>query len=410
MLRRLVLVLSALFAYSTVAASAQDQAPPPPLPPGLPAAPLAPRSAPATHAAPTQPTPPPVAEQLVSFDPRLAELQWINKRWQLTAGGVLLKDFGRQETEARAALRLLRELGVNQLGHVGTPQPVMEYWLRDGQAPDGLTSGVRVVLLDLATVRAEERQTHWYVRDASRVLFDFGTHADEAQQAAALIRQHGFTRLAQVGRGTPAMTVFLAGGTQTLAAPQHLSVPSTIPPTQIQQTTRPEQNGSPPAAAQPAAPSSASGALTDRVPINWQKTQLRQDGGDIRLVSGEQTLAAFGGSERDAQLALSVLRYYHFSELCLVGHPHPAFSYFLVNGHAPRGLMLGLAQERFKPETLTVQQNGAAWVIGDGNQVLFNFGSRQEEAKESLKAIQQYRFDTLCHVGDSGLKFLVRAE
>src|SRR5262249_47638592 len=153
MLRRVVLLVSALFAW-TALAPAQQQTPPP-LPPGLPAAPLAPA---ATQTAPPAAPAAPSAGHLVSFDPHLAELQWTNHRWQLTAGGVLLKDFGREEAEGRAALRLLRELGLNQYGQVGTPRPVMEYWLRDGQAPDGLTPGLRVVSLDQGTLRAQEHQ------------------------------------------------------------------------------------------------------------------------------------------------------------------------------------------------------------------------------------------------------------
>ena len=50
---------------------------------------------------------------------------------------------GRHETEAREALRLLRELRLNQRGTVGSPRPVMEYWLTDGRAPQGFTQGLR---------------------------------------------------------------------------------------------------------------------------------------------------------------------------------------------------------------------------------------------------------------------------
>ena len=48
----------------------------------------------------------------------------------------VLKDFGRNEREARQAWYLIRELRLNQHATIGTPRPVVEYWLHDGHAPD----------------------------------------------------------------------------------------------------------------------------------------------------------------------------------------------------------------------------------------------------------------------------------
>ena len=45
-------------------------------------------------------------------------VEW-SSRWRLVAGGVMLKDFGRRESEARLALRLIRELRLNQHGIIG---------------------------------------------------------------------------------------------------------------------------------------------------------------------------------------------------------------------------------------------------------------------------------------------------
>src|SRR5262249_25632818 len=39
----------------------------------------------------------PQAENLVSFDNRLAEVAWSDNNWRITAGGVTLKEFGRRE-------------------------------------------------------------------------------------------------------------------------------------------------------------------------------------------------------------------------------------------------------------------------------------------------------------------------
>src|SRR5262245_4757096 len=112
----------------------------------------------------------PVHEQLTGFDPESAEVRWQDNRWQILAEGVCLKDFGRREAEAREALRLIRALSLNQRGTVGTPQPVMEYWLSSGQAPKAFTAGIRVQPVELASVRAEAMEKQWCVRDAQRVL------------------------------------------------------------------------------------------------------------------------------------------------------------------------------------------------------------------------------------------------
>src|SRR5262249_44121115 len=57
-------------------------------------------------------------ERLVTFDYQQAELRWIDQHWQLVAGGVWLKDFGRREADARAALRTIQSLRLTQRGTI----------------------------------------------------------------------------------------------------------------------------------------------------------------------------------------------------------------------------------------------------------------------------------------------------
>ena len=48
-------------------------------------------------------------------------------------------------------------------------------------------------------------------------------------------------------------------------------------------------------------------------------------------------------------------------------------------------------------------------MIGDASQALIDFGDRQEEAQQTLRAIQRHRFDRLCRIGSSpGMTFFVR--
>jgi hypothetical protein len=220
---RSVLLVCALLGS---AAAASAQAPPAPLPASLSgSAAVPPVPVPAAPAAAAAPAAPPPQETLQSFDPGRAELDWSQGRWKVVAGDVVLKDFGPRQEEARAALRLVRELRLSQRGTVGTPGPVMEYWLADGRAPQGLVPALHPVSLDADSLRVEQVQGQWCVRDNARVLFTFGTHADEAREALAVIRRHGFTQVGSLGRGTPDMLVFL-GGTAQLSSPARLTPPT----------------------------------------------------------------------------------------------------------------------------------------------------------------------------------------
>jgi hypothetical protein len=391
----------------------------------------------------------PAAENLLTFDPQLVNLQWLDNRWQLMAGGVVLKDFGRSEREGRDAARLLQLLHLNQVGRVGTPQPVMEYWLSDGHAPQGFVPGLHVLGIDQAGLRVEQMQGSWCVRDSSRILFNFGSHQDECQQAVDVIRRHGFARVGYLGNGQLQMLVFLASNDGLANTPNHLSnahlagpapvqpalhslartagiqpgpafgAPSTgegndnrLPPGLPQPgmpavTTVGVTNPTPPAAMLPhnlQAPmpgyqANEASSFTDRIPVDWHQVRVKMEGQEFKLMLGNYTIVNFGKAEREARQGLGAAQFYHFTEECLVGHPKPVFTYFLVNGQAPRGLMFGVEHVEFEPEEVALRQVGNDWVLTDGGRVLVNLGEHGEEGKEALKAIKRYKFDTLCHIG-----------
>jgi hypothetical protein len=173
-----------------------------------------------------------LAESVRPFNTSAVRLEWNNRRWQLVADGVMLKDFGVREQEARQALRLVQDLHLNQYGTVGSPSPVMEYWLSDGRAPQGLAGGLRALPLDPTGLRVEQIQGQWCLRDSQRVLFNFGQRADDARQALAVVRKYGFTQVGVIGQGITSMFVFTArpglpGGTTSplSGAGRHLNVP-----------------------------------------------------------------------------------------------------------------------------------------------------------------------------------------
>src|SRR5439155_18226025 len=130
-------------------------------------------------------------EKLVRFDPQRLDLAWNERGYQLTARDVMLKDFGRRDVEAREVLRVVRDLGLNQRGTVGAPTPVLEYWLRDGKAPQGAPPGMSLVAFDPASLRVEQNQGMWVLRDAGRVLFTFGSVREDAENALMVVRRYG---------------------------------------------------------------------------------------------------------------------------------------------------------------------------------------------------------------------------
>ncbi len=374
-------------------------------------------------------------ENLVSFDYRNAQLEWADGRWQIRAGELWLKDFGKHEREAREAVRIIRDLRLTQHGTVGTPQAVMEYWLADGHAPEHAVRALRTTSLNPDTLKVEEFQGQWCVSHAGQILFNFGSHAEDARRALDIIRYHGFNEVGYIGQPLPAM-IYFAVGRRGLSQSQSSITPSPISPEHIPATSfstdqakasrltwqvrnRPEGvSAITPAMlphgrqlAIPTTNSSNSQVAEDRVPLDWRQVQVRRDKLGWKLVHGTYELADFGANEWDARRALEVVQHYRFTERCLVGSPTPFFSYFLVNGRAPWGLQFGTYGTPFRPEMLDVQRRGAVFVIADGDQILLSVGQREEDAQQVLKLIRQNKFDHLCRIGSSGrsaLTFLVR--
>jgi hypothetical protein len=365
----------------------------------------------ARPAPPAQPDPSAAAQAggLVSFDPRATELRWVNNSWQLQAGGVLLKNFGGRQVEAWQALGLVRGLHLTQHGTLGSPQPILEYWLSEGRAPEGVgAAGLRLVPLDVASLRAEPIQHQWCVRDARRVLFNFGARQAEAAQAVELIRHYGFTQVGYLGWPNPVLMCFLGG-------PAGASGSLEVPPFP---TDRPAAQPDPRAsllqarvlasgAYQLAPPTTAQGSVVHFDPGH---VEVKQGRGGWSLVYGPQVLASFA-ARQDARQAEAVVRQFRFTEQYVLGPPGAGFMYFLAHGQAPVGLRFGVPSQPFNPEEVAVRQAGKDWVVGDAGLTLANFGDRRDLAQELARVIRRYDFDHLCQVGPAGplpMTFLVR--
>jgi hypothetical protein len=433
-----------------------------PTPPA--ASPLTPRTAPA--AIPLAPTPPPAAaktpaappaapapENLKSFDTLGVDLSWSAHGWELMAADKVLKDFGRREADARQALRTIRELHLTQYGTIGTPYPVMEYWLSDGQAPSALVTGLRTMALDPMSLKVEQVRGQWCLRDGQRVLFNFGGHEIDARDGLDVLKKYGFTQVATIGQGGATMLVFLGqtghephtplvsrqhhptahpeqGSTAktTPQTPSPLDLPvvtPALPPLHQPEAPITRAHADPlTQRAESHAPHAPSpyplphcggegrvrgpGEVGERVPFDWRQLQLRYEQGVWKLQSGSMVFARFG-NDNEAHQALRAMQYYRVNEERRVGEGGAA--YFLSSGQAPRGLMFGLTSLPIQPEQLSVRQVGDRWAVCNGDLPLLRYGSSPDEARRMLDAIRQYHFDHLCHFGadgGAGLTLLVK--
>ena len=378
---------------------------------------------------------PPALASLESFDPRGVQLNWHDRHWLLVHQGRTLKDFGPRVEDARFALRLVQELGLNQHGVIGSPAPHLEYWLADGHAPGPLPRrGMQAFPIDPDRLRVEEVQGQWCVRDAERVYFNFARYADEAREAVAVLQKYHFTEVGFVGPGAPTMIVFggngkgdrpaqpsrivADGGRKGKTGPpaqgyagivQALVPPLLAPP--VVRVTPPGElptlgglhaaawHSPPHFGPQTLAPSAAPAVLEDRRAFDWRQAQVRQEGAAWKLAVGSQVLAGFGADLHQAQAALSAIRYYRFTEV-RAGGDCPA--YFLANGASPRGLTLGLRGEELQPDKLDVRRLAEGYAVCQGARVVLQFRDRQEPALQALEAIQRQKLDRVCRLGPQG--------
>jgi hypothetical protein len=386
----------------------------------------------------------PHPENLTRFDPLAVELKYDDRRWVLAAGKTVLKDFGRNELEARQAWYLIRELRLNQHATIGSPRPIVEYWLHDGQAPDHLPHGIRSLPLDPAHLHVERAQGFWVVREPVRVLFNFGSNEADAKQALAVLQRYGFNQVGLVGQAVPSMLVFAA---RPQADPQHLGsqrMPSAPRPGHGPGglAQKPSDREASEAASfypspvlpglrsgvQPLQPVkfrhprggfpawhdevSATGVTTRETPFDWRQVQVRHDAGDWKLTAGGQVLANFGNSERDARLAQAAFIHYRLTEQRQIGTPTPVAGYFLSNGQPPQGVMPGLLGDSFHPESLNVRQVGEHYCLAERSHTILDCGPHEEDARHLLQVVRQYRFDNLCRIGPDDqhtLRLLVRS-
>ncbi|MFQ3649297.1 MAG: hypothetical protein SNJ75_03110 [Gemmataceae bacterium] len=408
------------------------------------------------QAEPTSSPPSPSIPSPRRFDPETLRLRGQQGRWILYEGDRPLKDFGFVEADARQALRLIRDLNLNEYGLIGSPRPVMEYWLCDGKAPTGINrQGLRVLPLDSEHLTVAKQFGQWALKDRVRVLLLFPTEA-EARQALAVFQTYRFTQVGLLGQGVPSMTLFF-GPSEFRAAVQPNSrqlnavkppiraksakaakpsekpmtpigggeavVNEAIPALALRSTTKTNLPANSQSLWQRSKPtwrseSKLAGPVitpiepdaTGRVAHDYRNIQLRQDRGEWSLVVGSQLVASFGPHAADARLAQSALRYYRCTEHYRLGGTF-ASRWVPVAPSSPSGVMFGLSAIHLDPGKLEVIELSGQYALAEAGQVKLVVGPQAAEARELLEMMQRYQTDRVCRVGKGpeAMAFLVRS-
>lgn len=135
--------------------------------------------------------------------------------------------------------------------------------------------------------------------------------------------------------------------------------------------------------------------------VDFDPDQLavKKQGDDFRIMQGDWWLFGFGPNEDQADTALKIIRQYGMSRSCFIGDPQPTFRFLLIGARAPLGAMYGEDCVPFQPTNVSVVQHLGRWSIVDGDQVLFDFGDKEKDARSALAAIRTYEFSNVCYVG-----------
>jgi hypothetical protein len=325
-----------------------------------------------------------VPETLSSFDPHTVNVTWQDRNWQLTAGEAVLKDFGRRQQDAREALRLIRELGLSERGTVGGQRPVIEYWLTRGQPPRWIPSRLRPVVFDRASLRVEQSQLHWCVRDDHRVLFDFGREAEDARRTHAILLAHGFNQVAVVGQGRPTMMVFFAGPGGSATAPHagtmgrgpHFPRPRRdAPKTAKSDTLRKSMRSRYPGI-------DLDQIITPAVPLLADLTDNASGSGGP--LASRRPVAPYPTLEPSPMLGRGTASL-------------PTLSYTgRSTGAVQLGGSIGVGQfprrTAFDWRQAEVRREDGSWKLMAGKQELARFGEDEQAARQALGVIRHYRF------------------
>jgi hypothetical protein len=341
------------------------------------------------------PSPPTPVVAAMPFDSGSLQIKYQNGAWQLYAGQTLVKDFGHAENDAREALQIFRELRVNAYGVIGG---VFEFWLTDNEAPSGILRSRKIISFNPALLRVESTGGRWCLRDDHVILYSFGPSKADADAALAVCRRYGFNQLGLVGQPTPYLKYLMVD--KNTPPPKYGAAP--VVPASARMTAA--EDAWHPLAIPQVGPVGAVQVL------DYRRLELKREGGRWQLAADRTPLWDFGNSEREGRIVLQALQQFRCSEICKIGES--GFGFFLANGRAPWGTVVGLSSRPIDRDALTVRQVEGSWCVYEDRRKLFDFGANAEDAKHALAALKHYQFDTICPIGGGhlgGLNLLVKA-
>lgn len=148
----------------------------------------------------------------------------------------------------------------------------------------------------------------------------------------------------------------------------------------------------------------------DCIAFNWRTATRQQVNGSWKIVDGSHWLFDFADKADEATKALNIIKRYRMDSSCFVGRPDPSLSYMLSKGKLPSGNMSGEDCIGFNPDSASVANANGSWKVVDGSHWMFDFGSKEEEARQALAIIKKYRVSYSCFVGrpDPSFSYLRR--
>lgn len=147
-------------------------------------------------------------QDCIPFSGSSATVEQIGGRWKIVASGMLLLDFGSSKEEADRALSIIKYYGMNSQCFVGRPQASMEYFLVDGQAPEGAMAGEDAIAFNPEKLEVKLVRDRWTIVEGTHALMNFDQQEAEARQALSHILRYGFRYSCYVGRPNPSMRYF----------------------------------------------------------------------------------------------------------------------------------------------------------------------------------------------------------
>ncbi len=137
----------------------------------------------------------------------------------------------------------------------------------------------------------------------------------------------------------------------------------------------------------------------DCISFDPNQAEVMSAGGRWKIAVDGMWLLDFGTSKSEAESALEIIKYYGMNSQCFVGRPQASMEYYLVNGDAPVGPMIGEDAIPFDPYALEVKRVQGRWKIVEGSHLLMDFDQQEEEARQALDIILRYDFHYMCYVG-----------